>query len=180
MIEPIRLEHRPTADVLPEERVQIRTLLEHVFDGDFAPADWDHCLGGIHVLAWQGAELIGHTAIVQRSLLLDGRPIRVGYVEGMGVRPDWQRRGIGGKLMEVAERIVVSSHEYGALSTSDEGRSLYEKRGWRLFGGRTWVLTRSGRVPTPDDDGGIYLFDPGSSLALGGELCCEPRVGDVW
>jgi aminoglycoside 2'-N-acetyltransferase I len=55
--------------------------------------DWEHALGGIHALVWDGGELIGHSSVVQRRLLHHGHALRAGYVEGVGVRPD--RRGQG-------------------------------------------------------------------------------------
>lgn len=46
--------------------------------------DWDHALGGLHELAWEGFELVGHASVVGRRLLHAGRTLRVGYVEGSG------------------------------------------------------------------------------------------------
>jgi aminoglycoside 2'-N-acetyltransferase I len=37
-----------------------RALLDEVFEGDFSDQDWEHALGGMHALVWEGAELIGH------------------------------------------------------------------------------------------------------------------------
>src|SRR5689334_17170106 len=31
-----------------------RALLEVAFDGELTAEDWEHCLGGIHALAWDG------------------------------------------------------------------------------------------------------------------------------
>ncbi|HSV65569.1 MAG TPA: GNAT family N-acetyltransferase, partial [Mycobacteriales bacterium] len=65
-----------------------RALLDDVFAGDMTDHDWEHALGGVHALAWEGAELVGHAAVVQRRLLHGGRALRTGYVEGVGVRAD--------------------------------------------------------------------------------------------
>ena len=69
-----------------------------MFEGDFYEDDWEHSLGGQHALAWDGDELIGHAAVIQRRLIHGGRALRTGYVEGVGVRADRQGRGVGGAL----------------------------------------------------------------------------------
>jgi aminoglycoside 2'-N-acetyltransferase I len=53
-------------------------LVEAVFTPDFNPHDWEHSLGGVHALAWDGGELIGHASVVQRRLLHGGRAQRAG------------------------------------------------------------------------------------------------------
>lgn len=80
-----------TADLDAAVLRAARALLREVFDGDFADRDWEHALGGVHALVWEGAALIGHGSVVQRRLLHGGQALRAGYVEGLGVRAD--RRG---------------------------------------------------------------------------------------
>ena len=60
----------------------------------------------MHALVWEDGELVGHAALVQRRLLHGGRALRAGYVEGVGVRPDRQRRGHGAALMAALERVL--------------------------------------------------------------------------
>ena len=57
-----------TADLEPTELQQARRLLGIVFD-DLTEADWEHALGGTHVLAWLDGEVIGHAALVMRRLV---------------------------------------------------------------------------------------------------------------
>jgi aminoglycoside 2'-N-acetyltransferase I len=67
-----------------------RALLYDVCD-DMTDHDWEHALGGVHALVWEGADLIGHASVIKRRLLHGGGTLRTGYVEGVGVRAD--RRG---------------------------------------------------------------------------------------
>ena len=69
-------------------------LMHAVFD-DWTDHDWEHSLGGVHALAWDDGVLVGHASVVQRRLLYQGRALRTGYIEGVGVRADRRRRGIG-------------------------------------------------------------------------------------
>ena len=55
-----------------------RELLDSVFGEEMTDHDWEHALGGLHVLVRDGAELIGHAALVQRRLLHGGRALRAG------------------------------------------------------------------------------------------------------
>ena len=89
----VRTAHTSDLDVATLEAA--RALLDDVFD-DMTEEDWEHSLGGVHALAWEGDELVGHASVIQRRLLHGGRALRTGYVEGVGVRAD--RRGMKGTV----------------------------------------------------------------------------------
>src|SRR5919112_3287228 len=95
-----------------------RELLELVFDGELTDHDWEHCLGGMHALLWEGAELVGHAALIQRRLLHNGRALRTGYVEGVGVRASARRRGHGTVLMAALERVARNAYELAVLGST--------------------------------------------------------------
>jgi aminoglycoside 2'-N-acetyltransferase I len=159
-----------------------RALLDEAFDGDFGDHDWEHCLGGVHTLAWDDGELVGHGAVVQRRLLHGGRALRAGYVEGVAVRSD--RRGLehGRELMTALQDVVRLAYDVGALSSTEEALAFYEHLGWERWRGQTSALTPDGVVRTPEDDGGVYVLRlaGGPDLDLDGPLTCDWRDGDVW
>jgi aminoglycoside 2'-N-acetyltransferase I len=157
-----------------------RELLDRAFEGDMSDDDWEHALGGVHALVWEGDELVGHASVVQRRLLHRGRALRTGYVEGVGVRADRRRRGHGGALMEALERVIRGAYELGALSSSEEAMNFYAGRGWKQWRGPTSVMTPTGISRTVDDDGGIYVLPLAVPLDLDAELTCDWRDGDVW
>lgn len=157
-----------------------RELLDRAFEGDMSDDDWEHALGGVHALVWEGDELVGHASVVQRRLLHRGRALRTGYVEGVGVRADRRRRGHGGALMEALERVIRGAYELGALSSSEEAMNFYAGRGWKQWRGPTSVMTPTGISRTVDDDGGIYVLLLAVPLDLDAELTCDWRDGDVW
>src|SRR3712207_1131866 len=80
----LRVAH--TSELEPPLLAAARAMLVEVFEGDFDEHDWEHSLGGMHALAYEDGELVGHAAVVQRRLLHGGRTLRTGYVEGVGVR----------------------------------------------------------------------------------------------
>jgi aminoglycoside 2'-N-acetyltransferase I len=173
----IRTDH--TADLDAATLDAARALLFGAFD-DFSEHDWEHCLGGMHALAWEDGDLVGHAALVQRRLLHGGRPLRAGFVEGVGVRADRRRRGIGDALMDALERYVRGAHKLGALSATDAGAALYTSRGWQQWKGPLAALTPAGPIATPKDDGSVYVLPVSAPLDLDGELTCDWRDGDVW
>ena len=157
-----------------------QALLADVFDGDFSDHDWEHALGGMHVVVWEGAELIGHASVVQRRLLHGSRALRAGYVEGVGVRTDRRGRGHGAAMMQALERVVRAAYDLGALGATDEAAKFYAARGWKLWQGPSSALTPNGIRRTTDADGCIYVLAHAVALDVFGELTCDWRDGDVW
>ena len=155
-------------------------LLEDAFDGDLDDSDWEHCLGGVHALVWEGPALVAHGAVVQRRLLHGGRALRAGYVEGVGVRGDRRRRGHGTAVMGALEAVVRGADDLGALGATEQGLGLYTGRGWVVWRGPTSVLTPSGVRRTPEDDGSVLVLPLAVPLDITGGLTCDWRDGDVW
>ncbi|MEU6347122.1 GNAT family N-acetyltransferase [Streptomyces sp. NPDC046977] len=176
----IRVDVAHTADLDRADLDAARALLVAAFDGGFDDTDWEHSLGGLHTLVREGAELIGHAALVQRRVLHDGRALRTGYVEGVGVRADRRGRGHGAALMDALERRVRRAYDLGALAAADGAGGFYAARGWRPWRGPTSVLTPSGVLRTPDDDDCVYVLPTAAPLDLAGDLVCDWRDGDAW
>ena len=172
----LRIAH--TADLDATTLEAAHALLVAVFPGEFTDSDWEHGLGGIHVLAYENGELVGHASVVQRRMIIDGVALRTGYVEGVGVHADARRRGHGAAMMEALERVIRQAYDLGALAATDEGAALYEQRGWRRWEGQLFALTPDGRVRTPDEEGGVHVF--GDAHDRTGDLTCDWRDGDVW
>src|SRR3954464_9835491 len=124
-----------TADLDAATVAAARELFDEAFKGTFTDDDWEHGLGGIHALAYEGAELVGHASVVQRRLLYDGRALRAGYFEGVGVSPRHRRHGHAGALMDALETVIRGGYDLGALGATDEAIPLYERHGWRVWEG---------------------------------------------
>jgi aminoglycoside 2'-N-acetyltransferase I len=175
MIETPRTAH--TFELAPSELAEIRALMEAAFDGDFSEEDWDHTVGGVHVLLYDAEGLAAHGSVVMRRVLHGGRFCRVGYVEGVAVRADRRRQGLGGRVMGALERVVDGAYEFGALSASDAGAALYLSRGWRRWTGRIEGVGPQGLVHLPDEEGSVFLW--GEVPGEGSALAFDWRDGDV-
>ncbi|GAB3694248.1 GNAT family N-acetyltransferase [Saccharopolyspora tripterygii] len=171
-----------TADLDEVSLAAARRLLWDVFPEDDAmtEADWEHCLGGMHVLAWDGEELVGHAALVLRRLMVGERALRTGYVEGVAVHRERQRRGIGAALMAEVERMIRAAYDLGALGASEDGVPFYESRGWKPWPAPTRQLTPEGIQPTPEEDGWIYYYPAAVSLDTTAPITCDLRPGESW
>lgn len=175
----VRLQVGQTSEFDPSVLTDARDLLFVVFD-DMTDQDWEHALGGMHVVAWLGGSVVGHASVIQRRLVHRGEALRTGYVEGVGVHPSLQGRRIGGRMMTELERIIGASYDIGALGASDAAVTFYEHRGWMKWRGTSSALTPTGLTRTPDEDDCIFVLPGGKILDLTGELTCDWRDGDVW
>ena len=168
-----------TADVDAATLAAARALLYEVFD-DMTEHDWEHSLGGVHALAYDGETLVGHASLIQRRLQHGGRSLRTGYVEGVAVRADQRRRGHATAMMDALERVVRGAYDLGALGATDDAIPFYEGRGWMQWQGPLSAFTPQGIRRTEDEDGGIYVLPGAVPLDLDGELACGWRDGDCW
>ena len=154
--------------------------MDEAFAERFDGTDWDHALGGHHVLVTEGEDVVAHAAVVPRDLHVDGRPFRTGYVEAVATAPFRRRRGLGSLAMAAADAVVREHHELGALSTGSP--AFYARLGWERWRGPTFVRSGDDLVRTPDEDDGIMVlcFGPSTAVDLAGSLSCEARSGDDW
>src|SRR4051812_43212476 len=175
----LRVAH--TADLDASTLAAARALMYEVFEGEMTEHDWEHALGGIHAIAYEDGQLVGHASVIQRRLVHGGRALRAGYVEGVGVLAAHRRRGVGAALMAPLERAIRNAYDLGALGATDEAIALYAGRGWQRWRGEARALTPDGVVRTPDEEGAIYvLANPDTPLDLDASLTCDWRDGDVW
>lgn len=63
-----RLQVAHTADLSSQVLAAARTLIFEVFDGA-TEDDWEHCLGGIHAIVWDGDAMVAHGSVIQRRLI---------------------------------------------------------------------------------------------------------------
>lgn len=173
----VRIVH--TAGLDAATRGSARALLDDAFN-DLTEHDWEHALGGMHALTWDGAELIGHASLIQRRLLHGGRALRAGYVEAVAVRADRRGEGHGAAMMAALEDIARGAYEVAALGAAHAAAGFYAARGWQRWLGPTSTLTPDGIRRTAEVDGWIFVLPLTASLDLSGGLTCDWRDGDVW
>jgi aminoglycoside 2'-N-acetyltransferase I len=177
-----RLRRATTAELTDGELAALRRLVFGAFGGRFDEHDWEHALGGTHVLAVEEDELVAHGAVVPRWLVAGERGLRSGYVEGVATRSDRRGRGLGTLVMREAGRMVREGYELGALADGSRIPGFYQRLGWETWRGPTFVAAPAGTARTAEDDGGILVLRTPASpeLDLRDPLVCDWRAGDVW
>jgi aminoglycoside 2'-N-acetyltransferase I len=173
-----------TADLASDDVAALLDLLRAAFGDDpeeaFGAEDWQHALGGTHVVATRDGRIVGHAAVVERELRVAGQPLRTGYVEAVAVGPADQGRGVGTALMREIDAIIEADFELGALGTGSH--HFYERLGWRTWRGPSFVRSATGERRSPDEDGFIMVLATATSppLDLDAPISCNDRPGDAW
>ncbi len=171
-------------DELSSQRVSELRELFHAAWGEgseaFTDEDWDHAVGGVHFILERDGALVAHASVVERELQTNGHRLRTGYVEAVATWPMHQRRGHGSAVMREAGDYIDRTFELGALGTGTT--AFYERLGWVVWKGPTFVRTEAGPVRTEDEDGLILVrLTPRSpELDLSAPISCDWRPGDAW
>jgi aminoglycoside 2'-N-acetyltransferase I len=171
-----------TAELGAEELEAVRRLVFGAFGGRFDEHDWEHTLGGVHVLVVEDGAVVAHGAVVPRVLATGGRELRTGYVEGVATRGDRRGRGLGRLVMAEAGKVIQDGYELGALSDGTGIPGFYQRLGWETWQGPTWAAGPDGPVRTGAEDGSVLVLRTPATgtLDLAGSLTCDWRAGDVW
>ena len=162
------------------ELYALRELLDEAFEGGFTDDDWDHTMGGLHVLAVEDGGIVSHAAVVERLLMAADRPLRTGYVEGVATALEHRGRGHASTVMRAIGKLIRGNYELGGLSTGLP--DFYARLGWELWMGPTYASSPRGVQRTAEDDGGVMILRTKSTpdLETTLPLMCEWRSGDVW
>ncbi|WP_175412317.1 GNAT family N-acetyltransferase [Streptomyces sp. TRM64462] len=178
-----RLRTAHTYELKPAILDELRAVLHSAFDGDFSDEDWEHGLGGVHAYVEDAdGRIAAHGSVIMRRVVHAGHAHRVGYVEGVGVRPDRRRQGLGGRVMAALEEVIDGAYDFGALSASDEGAPLYRERGWQLWNGRVEAYGPRGVIHLPDEEDSTFLRPAAGRplpAAERGALLFDWRDGDL-
>ena len=172
-----------TAELSGVELEALRRLLFGAFGGRFEEHDWEHTLGGVHVLAVEDDDqVVAHGAVVPRVLSTGGGELRTGYVEGVATRADRRGHGLATAVMREVGRVIRDGYQLGALADGTRIPGFYQRLGWETWRGPTFVAGPEGPVRTAEDDGGILVLRTPATAGLEptGPLVCDWRAGDVW
>lgn len=169
-----------TDDVSPTDLAAARRLMDLAFGDRFSDHDWEHSLGGFHVVLMDGSDLVAHAAVVRRNLEVDGQSFSTGYVEAVATLPSRQGQGLGSLVMTEATAVVRERFAMGALSTNRH--AFYERLGWERWLGPTYVRGGEETIRTEDEDDGVMVLRlrPSAHLDLHAPISCEARPGDDW
>jgi aminoglycoside 2'-N-acetyltransferase I len=134
--------------------------------------------GGLHILATDGAAVVGHAVVTTRWLQPEGQPLlKTAYVDAVATLPAYQERGIGSAIMSHLAA-VIPDYEMACLET--ERISFYTRLGWEVWRGPLAGRKGAELIPTPDQTGILILRLPRTPpLDLAGSLTIE-YDGRIW
>ncbi len=147
---------------------------------EFTDEDWDHAVGGLHFILEERGTTVAHASVVERELHTGGHRLATGYVEAVATLPSRQRQGCGSTLMRDVGEYIDRTFQLGAL---DSGLSaFYERLGWKVWKGPTFVRVDARLTRTPEEDGNVLvrLTPMSPELDLSTAISCDWRPGDVW
>lgn len=158
---------------------QLNALFIDAFEQNFSDDDFEHLYGGIHIIASANTIIIGHAALIPRTIHIDGSPYQVGYIEGVAVASTYQRQGIGAQIMRQITDMAAHDFVVAMLSTGEH--DFYARFGWQRFKGESYVDNHGTIERTADEDEGLMVLTNLTHLNQPGiAWVCDWRTGDVW
>jgi aminoglycoside 2'-N-acetyltransferase I len=172
-------------DLGETELGELRAFLTEAFAGRFDDGHWANALGGTHVLVEEAGSIIAHASVVPRTLYFspdgarwtDAITRNVGYVESVAVALELRGRGLGTRVLETVNQIVLDQYGFGTLATSSH--PFYEASGWRRWAGPTYAYRDGEVVRTADGDQWVMVLAP-EGTDLTHAIACAWRAGDIW
>ncbi len=150
-----------------------------IVHSDMAESDWQHALGGHHAIARLGGRIVGHASVVPRTLLIDGEPLDVGYVEAVATEVECRNQGVGSAVMARIGEVIAERYALGALSTALP--AFYARLGWQRWRGPSYVVRGACWQRTPDEDDGLMVLSGSlGAIDVTASIACHERAGDSW
>jgi aminoglycoside 2'-N-acetyltransferase I len=164
-------------DLLAEQLAEVYSLCSQAYEVDFKPI-LDSFLDPTHVLIYIDNILVSHALWITRWLQVDHLlMLRTAYVEAVATHPDFQRRGLGTRVMR-AIQAEIQEFDLGGLSPSDD--RWYAKLGWERWQGPLFIRKKKKLLPTPGEDVMILRLPRTPKLDLTTPLSAEWRHGELW
>jgi aminoglycoside 2'-N-acetyltransferase I len=132
----------------------------------------------VHVLALEGDRLVSHALWITRWLQIGAGPLlRTAYVEGVATHPECRNRGYATAVLRwIADQI--SDYDVAALSPGTY--ALYERLGWILWQGPTFVRVAGMMASTPGEEVMVLRLPKTPPFDLSSPISIEQREGEIW
>ena len=136
--------------------------------------------GGLHVLAFQGEQLVSHAMVTTRWLQPEGHPVlKTAYIDAVATLPAHQGLGYGSALMRHLASRIDGEYDITCLETERVG--FYEKLGWQLWRGPLAGRSEQSLIPTPEQSGIMILrLAQTPALNLDSMLTIECQNERIW
>lgn len=126
----------------PEIRLAIFHLLQKVWPDDLSatleqiPAAHNPKLGAQSFCCWEEGKLVGYAAVLQTEIIKAGNPFFIGGLSCVCTDPDYQKRGIGKKVVQTATHWMRAQKniDFGVFTCDPSLCAFYDEAGgWALY-----------------------------------------------
>jgi aminoglycoside 2'-N-acetyltransferase I len=147
----VRIVIRSTQALTAAEKSQVSRVLDEAFAHDdfgrryqWADNDWS-------LLLDVGGEVVSHVGVVERTVTVEGSPLRVGGISAVATAARWQRRGLAQQLLAKAADFMRADlrADFGLLICDEHKRPYYSRLGWHVVAGPLRVDQPQGKITMP-------------------------------
>jgi hypothetical protein len=107
----------------------------------------------LHVLVVASGITVAHAGLLERTVTVKDKLVRVAGIGGVLTRLDCRKKGFGQMAVQAAEELVLQQMDarFGLLFCKDAVRPWYERLGWSLLEEIVWIdqPARTIRSPLP-------------------------------
>jgi aminoglycoside 2'-N-acetyltransferase I len=137
-----KAEVKRASDLSPEIAKLIRRATEREFGSDplvYAEPGW-------YVLGFLEEMLVARVGVLERTITLAKKPLRIGGVCSVVTEPEYRHRGIASTLMGEAVVFLREQRKlpFGLLTCKPRLEPLYARLGWRTVDGSTVFIQEDG------------------------------------
>jgi hypothetical protein len=97
----MNIEIKAETQLTPAERQDLERLSAEAFPPDGDPTEWNTA-SDWHVLVREDDRVVSHIEVLDRTIRVDGQPLRVGGIGGVATLKAWRRRGLAEAAMKTA------------------------------------------------------------------------------
>jgi aminoglycoside 2'-N-acetyltransferase I len=143
---------RAERDLTKAERQEMDRAVDAAFEADYNgqpdPVVWVQS-NDWHVLVYEQGRIVSHVAIVERTVLVDDQPVRVGGIGAVATLPEMQGRGLAGAAMRRAAEFMRATLQldFGLLFCDAGMLPLYQHLGWQRVAVAVLIDQPQGKVP---------------------------------
>ena len=148
----MEIEIRAANELSEIERQQIREVDCQAFSSPDPYGYMEWSTNHWHVLVKVDGRYVSQVGIVERTGTVNGQPIKLGGIGGVGTLLEWRRRGLAQQAMERAAQFLRDELdvEFGLLICDQHMLPYYRKLGWQAVEGPLTFDQPQGKVTFPD------------------------------
>ncbi len=140
---------RVTKALTEEERRRLFGWGENIFGVEDGKYTWRP--KDIHIVLDVDGQAASHVGLVEHTIAVGEKPVRVAGVGGVATNDELHGRGYARKLMSYATDFMRDEMkvEFGLLFCLDQLKPFYEQQGWQLLTEPVEIVQPAGRILSP-------------------------------